>query len=127
MNIVLELPLKKEKLDCGSPLGPLLAPYGVNINKVVDALNKMLEQGLIAINSKVPIEINMENRTWKIVQAQKKTTEQIKAFVKNGKINYSDLFALAKKSIEQNNLQELSKKIKELEGTCKSMHLEIIK
>ena len=101
MNIILELPIKKDKLDCGSPLGPLLAPYGVNINKVVDALNKMLAENKITIHSKVHIEIDLEDRSWKFVETHKKITEQLKELSKNGKINYSDLFSFAKKSLDK--------------------------
>lgn len=128
MNIILELPIRKEKLDCAN-IGPILAPYGININKVVDELNNKLEKKQISINSKVPIEINVENRTWKLIETQKKTSEQIKSLAKNGKIKYSDLedYVIKTYKIDISSKSEIDKKLKELTGTIKSMHLEIVR
>lgn len=127
MNIILELPIKKEKLDCGPPIGPILAPYGININKVIEELNKLLEKGTITINSRVPIEINLENRTWKIISTIKKIGDQIKSLSKNNKIKYFDLESFVIRTYKIIDQTEIDKKIKELSGTIKSMHIEIIK
>jgi|GEM_PF-3532254 len=127
MNVILELAIKKEVLDCAD-LGPMLAPYGININKVVESLNKMLEQKKISVHSLVPIEIDLETRSWKFVELHKKITEQLKTLTtKDNKLKYSDLENYVIRTYKIINQIEIDKKIKELIGVCKSMHIEIVK
>jgi len=126
MKLILELHIKKHKIDAGI-IGPVLAPYGININKVVLEINKQLEKGEIAINSKVPIEVDLETRSWQIIKKEKKITELLKALVKDNKIRYLDLENYVIKTYKTLNQKEIDKKLHDLIGTCKSMHLEIIK
>lgn len=127
MNIILELPIKREILDCGPPIGPMLAPYGVNINKVVEMLNNMIEQNKISVHSLVPIEIDLETHKWKFVELHKKVSEQLKPLSRNNKIKYSDLENYVIRTYKTINQEEIDKKLHELTGVCKSMHLEIVK
>ena len=127
MKVLVELPIKKKEIDCGPPIGPLIAPYGIDINEVVSELNKLLAERKISLDSKVPIEIDLEDRSWRFVGISKKITEVLRELSNNGKIKYSDLVSFAKSLVQEENSETLSKKIKDLEGTCKSMHLEIVK
>lgn len=125
MNIQLDLHIKKDKVDCAL-LGPILAPYGIDINKVVKEINTLLEQKIISNNSKVPIDIDLKDRSWKLILTQKKVSEQLKELSKNNKIKEKDLENFVIQTYKTINQNEIDKKINELKGTIKSMHIEII-
>lgn len=127
MKILKEIYLKKPKIDCGPPIGPVLASYGVDINKAVDETNQLIADG--KITDKVLFEIDLNTRSYEIVLSKPKTSELLKRFSKDNTINYTSLVKVAKMNL-QNSKSELTPEslqteIKCLEGTCKSMHLEI--
>lgn len=126
MDIQLDLHIRKDKVDCAL-LGPILAPYGVDINKVVKEVNTLLEQKVIAINSKVPIEIDLKDRSWHLIITQKKVSEQLKELAVQNKIKEKDLENFVIKTYKTINQDEINKKLNELKGTIKSMHIEIVK
>ena len=57
----------------------------------------------------------------------KKIGDQIKSLSKNNKIKYFDLESFVIRTYKIIDQTEIDKKIKELSGTIKSMHIEIIK
>ncbi len=129
MKILKEIYLKKSKADCGPPIGPVLAPYGLDINKVVDEINSLIVEK--KITDKVTVEIDLDKRDYVILTSKPKTSELLKQFSKDNKISYPSLVKAAKMNLQNNNIQmtpeSLETEIKRLKGTCKSMHLEIVK
>ncbi len=129
MKILKEIYLKKSKADCGPPIGPVLAPYGLDINKVVAEINFLIAEK--KITDKVTIEIDLDKRSYEILLSKPKTSELLKQFSKDNKISYVNLVKAAKTNLQNNNSEitpeGLETEINRLEGTCKSMHLEIEK
>lgn len=120
MNIILEIPIKKEIVNCAD-IGPLVAQYGIDINLLVYDINKLLNNKEIDLYSKINLNIDVGNRTYSFINLTNKTSEIIKRFAKNNKINYSDLETIVKDFFKNDKT-----KINNLIGTCKSMHIEII-
>lgn len=117
------------KANCGKPLGPALIPYGVDVNKIVEEINKLTKN---YEDMFVNIEINLdsETRDYKIKIPRPKATELIKEYAKNDSDN--NKFITLNSLIKIANLigtepSQIYSKIKELEGTCKSMHIKIEK
>lgn len=129
MKIIKEIYLKKSKVDCGPPIGPALAPYGLDINKVVAEINSLIVEK--KITDKITIEIDLDRRNYEIILSKPKTSELLKTFSKDNKISYINLVKAAKMNLQNNNIQmtpeSLETEIKRLRGTCRSMHLEILK
>jgi ribosomal protein L11 len=116
----------KGKVNCGNPIGPILAPYGIDINKAVDEINKVIEP-FEDMQVKVNIEINLKKRDFKISLPKPKITDLIRHKSKEGKITKSQIvqviYAIYKEDMKNINID---KKTSEIEGTCKSMHIEVI-
>ena len=115
MQVNIELTIDPKNVNCGPPLGPKIIPFGVDVNKVVKEIKYKTKN--YDINMIVLISINLEDRSFKVSVKKPEITTLIKKYVNENKIRESDL-----KKIKHYTKTDL----KQLLGTCKSMHLEVI-
>jgi len=130
MDVNLSFDVLGGKANCGKPLGPALISYGIDINEVVTKINK-LTKSYEDLMVKINIIVDPSTREYKISIPKPKATELIKEYAKASSNNKKE------KTITRNNLikiaslivekpSDLYNKIKELEGTCKSMHIKVV-
>jgi large subunit ribosomal protein L11 len=123
MDIKLELDVIGGKATTGKPIGPKVIPLGLDVNEVVNQINKKTSN-YEGLGVKVELILNPETREFKISLPKPKVTDLIKEHSKNNQISKNDLIKIANLLVSKP--ADLYTKITELEGTCKSMHIKII-
>jgi len=117
------------------PVGPALAPHGLNIIEFCQKFNEATknQEGFT-----IPVEITIyEDRTYDLKFKQPPTSELLKKAagiekgsgqpnkIKVGKITKEQLREIAKKKMEDLNTEDLEKAMKIIEGTAKNMGIVI--
>ncbi len=117
------------------PVGPALAPHGVNLGQFCSAFNEATKekQGWT-----IPVEVTIyEDATFSFVTKQPPTAELLKKAVgiekgsgkplerKAGKITQAQLREVAEKKLPDLNTDDVEKAINIVAGTAKAMGLEI--
>jgi len=119
------------------PVGPALAPHGINLG---DFCQKFNEQTKDKEGSTIPVEITIfEDRSYEFKLKTPPASELLKKAAgiekgsgtpnqtKVGKITRDQLKEIAKKKLEDLNTTDIEKAMKIIEGTARNMGIEIVK
>lgn len=131
---IVNLIIEGGKATAGPPIGPSLAPLGVNVVQVVNKINEETKNfnGL-----KVPVKIIIDTTTkqFKIEVGTPPTAELIKKAAnvvkgsgtkdKVGNISFDDLVKISKDLRNKSLGKSLKETVKEVVGTCVSMGITI--
>ncbi len=117
------------------PVGPALAPHGLNIAEFCQKFNEKTkdQKGFT-----MPVEVTVfEDRSYEFRLKTSPTSELLKKAaglekgsgtpnkIKVGKVSRVQLREIAKKKMEDLNTQDLEKAMKIIEGTAKNMGISI--
>lgn len=135
VKAVVKLNLPAGEANPGPPAGPILGQHGVPI---MDFINQYNEATKDKKGSVVPVVITIyEDRSFDFVVKLPPVSEMIKKRLKLekgsgatkretvGKISQADLEAIAKEKMPDLNTTDLKKAMKIIEGTAKSMGVEV--
>ena len=117
------------------PLGPALAPHGVDMGRFCDEFNKQTEDKR---GWTIPTELTIyEDRSFDFIIKTPPTSEFLKKAVgiekgsgaplkeKVGTITHKQIEEIAQKKIQDLNTDDLGKAVKIIEGTARAMGLRI--
>jgi len=137
IKAVVKLQISAGQATPAPPVGPALAPHGLNISEFCQRFNdaSKLQQGW-----KLPVEITVfEDRTYTFKLKQPPAAELLKKAAaiekgsgtpnktKVGKITKAQLEEIAKRKMEDLNAESVEGAMKIIEGTARSMGIEISK
>lgn len=118
------------------PVGPALAPHGLNIQEVCQKFNDLTRE---QAGFKIPVDIIVyEDRTFDLVVKQPPAAELIKKEIalakgsgtpnkkKVGKITQAQLKSVAEKKMADLNTTDIEQAKKIIAGTAKNMGVEVI-
>ena len=133
---IIKLHIQAGKATPAPPVGPALAPHGLNIAEVCQKFNDLTrDKG----NFKIPVEISVYNdRTFSMVTKQPPASQLIKAAIgiekgsgtpntkKVGKITRDQLKEVLKQKMPDLNTKNEGQALRTLEGTSRSLGIEVI-
>ncbi len=136
VKAIIKLQIQAGKATPAPPVGPALAPHGLNISEVCQKFNDLTkDKG----NFKIPAEITVyEDRSFSMVIKEPPAAELIKAAIgiekgsgepstkKVGKITKDQLREVAKQKMPDLNTKDEEKALKILEGTSRSLGIEVV-
>ena len=136
VKAIVKLHIQAGKATPAPPVGPALASQGVNIGEFCSKFNEATrEKG----NFKIPVEITVyEDRTYSMIMKQPPAAQLIKAIIglekgsgeankkKVGKITKSQLEEVAKQKMQDMNTNDVKQALRTLEGTAKSLGIEVV-
>jgi len=119
------------------PVGPALAPHGVNMSEFCQKFNDKTQDQK---GFKIPVEVTVfEDRTYDFKVKQPPASELIKKEIgiekgsgipnknKVGKITRDQLRKVAEKKMSDLNTKDIEQAMKVIEGTAKNMGVETVK
>jgi len=131
-----KLQIAAGKATPAPPIGPALAPHGLNISEFCQKFND-LTKGQIGWT--LPVEVTIfEDRTYTLKIKQPPASELIKKTIgiekgsgmpnktKVGKITRAQLREIAERKMPDLNADDIEAAMKIIEGTAKNMGIEII-
>jgi large subunit ribosomal protein L11 len=136
IKAVIKLQIKAGQATPAPPVGPALAPHGINISEFCQKFNDATKdkQGF-----KIPAEITVyEDRSYDFKLKQPPASELIKKMIgiekgsgepnktKVAKITKDQLRQVAEQKMEDLNTQDIEQAMKIIEGTAKNMGVEIM-
>lgn len=117
------------------PVGPMLAPHGINLGDFCQKFNDLTKDKAGWV---IPAEVKIfEDKTFELKVKEPPTSELLKKTAgiekgsgeslktKAGKITREQLREIAKRKMPDLNTQDLEKAMKIIEGTAKSMGITI--
>ena len=117
------------------PLGPSLAPHGINLGEFCSRFNEATKDKMGVV---IPVEVTVyEDRTYDLKLKEPLASELLKKAAgvekgsgephkkKIGKINKSQLREIAQQKLQDLNTDDVEKAMKILEGTAKNMGITI--
>jgi len=117
------------------PIGPSLAPHGINIGEFCSKFNELTKDSK---GIKIPVIVRVyEDRTFDLIIKKPPASALIKKYLKIekgskeagrkivGKLSKEDLKKIAEEKLEDLNTDDLEQAIKVISGTAKSMGIEI--
>ena len=132
---IIKLQIEAAKANPAPPVGPALAPHGINISEFCQKFNDMSKD---QIGSKVSAKITIyEDRTYDLESKQPLTSDMLKkaAGIEKGsgapnkkkvaKITKAQLKEIAQKKMPDFNTDDIERAMKIIEGTAKNMGIEI--
>lgn len=132
----LKLQIPAGKATPAPPVGPTLAPHGINISEFCQKFNEKTEDKK---GSTIPVEITIyEDRSFDFKFKKPPASEFLKKAagiekgsgtpnkLKVGKISRHQLREIAKQKLEDLNTDDIEKAMKIIEGTAKNMGIEIV-
>ncbi|MFA5228400.1 MAG: 50S ribosomal protein L11 [Candidatus Paceibacterota bacterium] len=136
VKAIIKLQIKAGKATPAPPVGPALAPHGLNIAEVCQKFNDLTkDKG----NFKIPVEVTVyEDRSFSMITKQPPAAELIKAVIglekgsgtpntkKVGKITRDQLREVLNQKIPDLNTKNKEQALKTLEGTSRSLGIEVI-
>ncbi|NMB39991.1 MAG: 50S ribosomal protein L11 [Parcubacteria group bacterium] len=136
VKAIIKLQINAGKATPAPPVGPALAPHGLNIAEVCQKFNDLTkDKG----NFKIPVEITVyEDRSFSMVTKQPPAAELIKVAIgiekgspkpntkKVGKITRDQLKEVLKQKMPDLNTKNEDQALKILEGTSRSLGIEVI-
>jgi len=135
IKAVVKIQLQAGKATPAPPVGPALAPHGLNISEFVQKYNEATKKQM---GFTIPIEITIyEDRTYTFITKQPPTSELLKkaAGIEKGsgepnktkvaKITREQLKKIAEQKMADLNTEDIEKAIKIIEGTAKNMGITI--
>ncbi len=137
IKAIIKLQIPAAKATPAPPVGPALAPHGLNISEFCQKFNEVTKN---QIGWTLPVEITVyENRTYDFKIKQPPASELLKKAAglekgsgepnrkKVGKITKTQLKEIAEKKMADLNCETVEKAEKIIEGTAKNMGIEIEK
>lgn len=137
IKAIIKLQIPAGQATPAPPIGPVLAQHGLNIAEFCQKFNDKTKD---KTGFKIPVEITLyENNTYDFRLKQPPTSELLKksAGIEKGsgipnknkvaKITKAQLKEIAQKKMEDLNTQDIERAMKIIEGTAKSMGIEIEK
>ncbi|MDD5098249.1 MAG: 50S ribosomal protein L11 [Candidatus Pacebacteria bacterium] len=136
VKAIVKLHIQAGKANPAPPVGPALASQGVNIAEFCQKFNEATrEKG----NFKIPIDITVfEDRTYTYILHEPPASQLIKAAIglekgsgeankkKVGKITRAQLEEVAKRKMSDLNTRDMGQAMRTMEGTAKSLGVEVI-
>ncbi len=136
VKAIVKLHIQAGKATPAPPVGPALASQGVNIGEFCSRFNEATrDKG----NFKIPVEITVyEDRTYSMVMKQPPAAQLIKHIIglekgsgeankkKVGKITKEQLKEVLSQKMPDMNTKNPKQALKTLEGTAKSLGIEVI-
>jgi len=132
---IVKLQIEAAKANPAPPVGPALAPHGVNMAEFCQKFNDATKE---MAGSKIPVKVTVfEDRTYSFELKQPLASELIKKAVgidkgsgepnkkKVGKITKAQLKEIAQKKMPDLNTTDIEAAAKIIEGTAKNMGIEI--
>ena len=136
VKTIVKIHIEAGKATPAPPIGPALAPHGINISQFCQEFNEKSKEKM---GFKLPVVISVfEDRTFKFVIKTPLTSQLIKKEVgiekgsgepnrkKVGKITQAQLKKVAQIKLPDLNTQDLDQAAKVIAGTAKSLGLEIV-
>lgn len=136
IKAIVKLKIPAGQATPAPPVGPALAPHGINLKEFCDKFNQMTknQQGYT-----IPVKIYIfEDKTFDLELKRPPTSELIKKAIgiekgsgqpnvkKVGKITRAQLIEIAKIKMPDLNTDDLEKAVKIIEGTAKQMGVEVV-
>jgi len=136
VKAIIKLHIQAGKATPAPPVGPAIAPHGVNIAEFCQKFNDLTrEKG----NFKIPVEVTVyEDRTYSMITKQPPAPQLIKAAIgvekgsgtpntkKVGKITRGQLKEILKQKLPDMNTKNEGQAIRTLEGTARSLGIDVI-
>lgn len=132
---VVKLQIQATKANPAPPIGPSLAPHGVNISEFCQKFNEITKP---MIGFVVPVEVTVyEDRTFSLVLKQPPASDLLKKAagidkgsgtpnkIKVAKITKAQLKEIAVKKMPDLNTDDVEQAMKTIAGTAKNMGIEI--
>lgn len=136
IKTIVKLQIPAAKATPAPPVGPTLAQHGLNIGEFCQKFNEATKD---KAGFTIPVEITIyEDRTYDFKLKQPPASELLKKAAgiekgsgephktKVGKITKAKLREIAQQKIEDLNVKDIVAAMKIIEGTAKSMGIEII-
>jgi len=136
INVIVKLQIEAAKANPAPPIGPALAPHGINIAEFCQRFNDMTKE---QAGSKIPVEVIVyEDRSYDLKLKQPLASELLKkaAGIEKGsgtpnkakvaKISKAQLREIAQKKMPDLNTTDIDRAMKIIEGTAKNMGIEIL-
>lgn len=130
------LNLPAGKAAAGPPVGPTLAPYGINLMEFIKAYNEATRD---MVGTIVPVDVTIySDRSFTFVLRRPPVSELLKKAagiekgssspnkVKVGKVTKAQIREIAQTKIPDLNTDDLEAAIRIVEGTARSMGIEIV-
>jgi len=132
---VIKIQIPAGKATPAPPIGPVLAPHGINIGEFCQKFNDLTKdkEGFI-----IPAEVSVyEDRSYEIKLKQPPVSDLLKKTIgidkgsgqpnkiKVGKITKEQIKEIAEKKMPDLNTSDIEKAMKIIEGTAKNMGIEI--
>lgn len=136
IKAVIRLHIQAGKATPAPPIGPALAQHGVNISEFCSKFNEATrDKG----NFKIPVDITIyEDRTYNMVMHQPPASQLIKHAIgleagsgepnkkKVGKITKKQLEEILQQKMPDMNTKDPKQALRTLEGTARSLGIEVI-
>ncbi|MFH1401588.1 MAG: 50S ribosomal protein L11 [Parcubacteria group bacterium] len=136
IKVVIKLQIAAGAATPAPPVGPAIAPHGLNIMDFCQKFNAATKE---MAGFKIPVEVTIfEDRTYTFVLKQPPAAELLKkaAGIEKGsgtpnktkvaKITRAQLRQVAEKKMPDMNTDDLEAAMRTLEGTAKNMGIEIV-
>ncbi|MBZ1345027.1 MAG: 50S ribosomal protein L11 [Candidatus Nealsonbacteria bacterium] len=136
IKAIVKLQIKAGQATPAPPVGPVLAPHGLNIAEFCQKFNEATKN---QIGWTIPLEITIyEDRTYVFKLKSPPTSELLKKTAgiekgsgepnrkKIGKITKEQLKKIAEQKMNDLNTQDIEKAMKTIESTARNMGIEII-
>ena len=133
---IVKLQIQAGQATPAPPVGPSLAPHGLNISEFCQKFNELTKS---QIGWKLPVEITVfEDRTYTLNIKQPPASELLKkaAGIEKGsgtpnktkvaKITKAQLREIAERKMPDLNAEDIEAAMKTIEGTAKNMGVEIV-
>jgi len=137
IKAVVKLEIPAGQATPAPPVGPALAPHGINIAEFCQKFNDITKKDA---GSTIPAKVTIyEDRTYTLKVKQPLTSELLKKAAgvekgsgtpnktKVGKITRAQLKEIAQKKLPDLNTSDIEKAMKIIEGTAKNMGIEVEK
>jgi len=135
IKTIIKLQISAGQATPAPPVGPALAPHGLNIMEFCQKFNDLTKS---QSGWKIPVEVTVyEDRTYNLKMKQPPAAELIKKTAglekgsgspnknKVGKISKADLKKIAEQKMPDLNADSIEAAMKIIEGTAKNMGIEI--
>jgi large subunit ribosomal protein L11 len=135
VSAIVKLQIQAGKASPAPPVGPAVAPHGINISEFCQKFNDATKDQM---GSKIPVVLTVfEDRSYDFITKQPPASELIKKELgiekgsgepntkKIGKITKAQLKAVAEKKMSDLNANDIEAAINTIAGTAKNMGLEI--
>jgi large subunit ribosomal protein L11 len=136
IKAIIKLQIPAGQATPAPPVGPALAPHGLNIMEFCQKFNELTKS---QSGWQIPVEITVyEDKTYELKLKQPPASELLKKAAgiekgsglpnksKVGKITREQLRKIAEQKMQDLNTEDLKAAMKIIEGTAKNMGIEII-